>query len=319
MITDTSLGSENHLVALARRARRLPNLVLTLIVGLAILVGGEALFGLPAVLLLSTLAGTRPRELVEGASGSPIISGLYWATVLVVAFAGTYLLLWIWLRLYERRPFWTLGLEPSGAGWKVVRGALSGLIMMGAAVGLLALAGLVEPEGSAPELVGWSALPGVLIVLLGWAVQGPAEEAVCRGWMLPVIAARYRLWLGVAVSAAFFAAAHALNPGIGPIAVVNLALYGLFAALYALREGGIWGIAPNHAVWNWAQGNLFGLEVSGTPSAGGMLVNLIEIGPDEMTGGTFGPEGGLAVTLVLLAAIAVLLTRPRRGRRGPMP
>jgi len=48
-----------------------------------------------------------------------------------------------------------------------------------------------------------------------------------------------------------------------PTALANLALYGLFAALYALREGGIWGISAQHTAWNWAQGNIFGLQVSG--------------------------------------------------------
>lgn len=277
------------------------------------LLGGEALFGLPAVLALAVLGGTNPDEVVAANSGSPFLSGLYQSITLVVAFAGTYLLLWLWVRRFERRPFWTLGFEPNGAAAKVARGALSGVVMMAGSVGLLALAGFIEAEPGPPDLQGASALPGVLVALVGWAVQGPAEELVCRGWMLPVLAARYRLWLGVAVSSLFFAAAHAFNPGISAIAVLNLALYGLFAALYALREGGLWGISANHALWNWVQGNGFGFEVSGTAVAGGMLVNLMETGPDELTGGPFGPEGGLAVTAVLLAAILFLLLR----RPGP--
>ena len=97
--------------------------------------------------------------------------------------------------------------------------------------------------------------------------------------------------------------------------------YGLFAALYALREGGIWGISAQHAVWNWAQANLYGFEVSGIGANGGSLFNLMETGPDPLTGGAFGPEGGLAVTLVLLLAIALLVLQPRltRGRALERP
>jgi membrane protease YdiL (CAAX protease family) len=158
----------------------------------------------------------------------------------------------------------------------------------------------------------------VLIALLGWAVQGPAEELVCRGWMLPVIAARYRLWTGVLVSAVFFAVLHAINPNLTPIAGLNLVLYGLFAALYVLREGSLWGISAQHAAWNFAQGNLFGFEVSGIAPAGGMLLNMMETGPDEVTGGAFGPEGGLAITAVLVIGIVVLLAGRRRSVPRPV-
>jgi len=38
-----------------------------------------------------------------------------------------------------------------------------------------------------------------------------------------------------------------------------------------------------------------------------MLLNLVETGPDVVTGGAFGPEGGLAVTLVIGLGIGALL------------
>jgi membrane protease YdiL (CAAX protease family) len=190
--------------------------------------------------------------------------------------------------------------------------------MLGGAVALLAAVGYAGPEDGPPQLQGVAALPGVLIALLGWAVQGPAEELICRGWMLPVLAARYRLRTGVIVSSLFFAVLHGLNPNLTVIAGLNLALYGLFAALYALREGGIWGIGAQHAAWNWAQGNVFGFEVSGIAPAGGMVLNLMETGPDEVTGGAFGPEGGLAITAVLVVGIVVLLAS-RRSLERPSP
>jgi membrane protease YdiL (CAAX protease family) len=306
-VADTWLSTENHLVALARRAGRLPSLWLTLVVGTAIVILGELLFGLPVFLATSAVTGQAPRSWSAAVADSAVLSGLYQTVALVVSFLGVYVLVWLWLRWYERRPFWTVGFERAGAVRKALRGAVAGLLMLGGAVALMAVAGFAAPEDGPPQLQGPAAASGVLVALLGWAVQGPAEELVCRGWMLPVLAARYRLWLGVLVSSLFFAVLHGVNPGLTPIAGLNLALYGLFAALYALREGGLWGIGAQHAAWNWAQGNLFGFQVSGIEPAGGMLVNLMETGPDEVTGGAFGPEGGLAITLVLLAGIVVLL------------
>ena len=137
-------------------------------------------------------------------------------------------------------------------------------------------------------------------------MQGPAEEALTRGWLLPVIGARYRPIYGVIISSVIFAIFHSFNPNLGPIAILNLFLFGVFTALYALYEGGLWGIFSIHAVWNWAQGNIFGFEVSGGTASGGTLFNLMEVGPDIITGGPFGPEGGLAVTGVLVISCVIV-------------
>jgi hypothetical protein len=68
-----------------------------------------------------------------------------------------------------------------------------------------------------------------------------------------------------------------------------------------------------HVAWNWVQGCLFGLVVSGQRSVP-TLINLQTTGPDVVTGGAFGPEGGLAVTAVFLVGIAlVLLLRPKQS------
>jgi hypothetical protein len=68
-----------------------------------------------------------------------------------------------------------------------------------------------------------------------------------------------------------------------------------------------------HAVWNWAQGNLFGFAVSGMEIESGTLVDLMEAGPDQITGGLFGPEGGLVVTLVLVLSILLVGWAARRS------
>ncbi len=92
-----------------------------------------------------------------------------------------------------------------------------------------------------------------------------------------------------------------------PLALLNLVLMGIFMGLYAMREGSIWGISALHSAWNWVQGNFFGFEVSGNSARGGTLINLTETGPDWFTGGTFGPEGGLVVTIFLMIGILVIL------------
>ncbi|MFM8367254.1 MAG: lysostaphin resistance A-like protein, partial [Chloroflexota bacterium] len=170
-----------------------------------------------------------------------------------------------------------------------------------------------------PAEQGFPAIAGVMLVLIGWIVQGGAEEVLIRGWVLPVIGARYKPWVGLLVSSLIFALLHGLNPNLSVIALVNLALFGVFAGLYAMREGSMWGISALHTVWNWVQGNFFGLQVSGNGAGGGTLINLMETGADWLTGGEFGPEGGLAVTIVLLISIAITLFWKSNQINEPQP
>ena len=120
--------------------------------------------------------------------------------------------------------------------------------------------------------------------------------------------------VGVLVTSILFALLHIFNANLGLIALFNLMLFGVFAAFYAMREGSLWGVFAVHSFWNWVQGNLFGMEVSGLPVRLEALIDLKEIGPDWFTGGAFGPEGGIAVTLLLLAGVIVLWLLEGRNR-----
>ncbi|MDP9309756.1 MAG: CPBP family intramembrane metalloprotease [Chloroflexota bacterium] len=304
------LAPNNHLIALARQGKRLPHLVLLLIVSIIATFVMQILGIIPALLVLQLLGAGDNSALASAARGAILLIG---STSLIFAF------IWAWLRWFDQRPYWTLGLEPRGALGKYARGLLVGLLMFAAAVGLAAAFGYVAYEQGDPQQQGLAALGGVLLITLGWIVQGASEEVLCRGWLLPSIGGRYRPWLGVFISALVFALLHSLNPGLSVLAMVNLFLFGIFAALYALYEGGLWGIFALHSVWNWAQGNLFGFEVSGTTPEGGSLLNLQETGPDLITGGRFGPEGGLVVSAVLLGGILVLVALARRMSRSPVP
>src|SRR5262249_36548990 len=167
-----------------------------------------------------------------------------------------YMALWIWLRLSSKRPFRSLGLENHGAFRRILRGALIAGLMMAVTGGLAFLPGATIAPAS--QTSGQAALGIGILNLLSYAVQGPAEEALFRGWLLPVIGSRYLPLIGVSVSSVLFSVAHALSPGITPLGFLNLFLFGVFTAVYSLAEGGIWGACAWHAVWNWAMGNVVG-------------------------------------------------------------
>ncbi len=243
-----------------------------------------------------------PMALPATAAG---LSGL-----LVGGFAPIFILVWLWVMLIERRSPWSVGLEKRGWLRKYLRGALVGLGMSGAAVILPAALGYYHLEGGFDLSGGGSA---ALILALGWGVQGAGEEVLFRGFLFPILGVHYGAGAGVLASSFLFALMHIFNPNPNLLALLNLTLFGVFAAIYAAREGSLWGIFAVHSAWNWALANLFGLEVSGLPLQVQPLLNLSEAGPDWLTGGLFGPEGGIMVTLILLAGILTVLWPGRRA------
>jgi len=320
------LNPNNHLFKLARSGRRLPHIILAIVMSFVFVLVAQFAGGIPAgvIVILLSWSELDPATLE---SNPDAVMGLVFPNTaleqtifLVLAFGPIFLIIWGWLALVEKRPLWTIGLERQGALRNYLRGLLVGLLMFGAAIGISGALGYIDTEAGGSQPQGVVALGGALLVFLGWTIQGPAEEALMRGWLFPVVGARYTPLVGVIVSSVIFAGLHSLNffglamdPLFIGLALLNLFLFGVFTALYALYEKGLWGVFSIHAVWNWAQGNVFGFEVSGGPAPGGTLFNLMETGPDAITGGPFGPEGGLTVTVVLLIACSLVVWLANRG------
>ncbi|WP_055665960.1 CPBP family intramembrane glutamic endopeptidase [Desnuesiella massiliensis] len=223
---------------------------------------------------------------------------------LIIPLGLTTLSIFIWVVLVERRNIGSLGFEKEQWIKKYLRGFLIGIFMLSICSIIYVFLGAVEYDEIAAG--GGKVLWGVLILLLGWIIQGAAEEIMTRGWLMQVIGVRYNMPLGIIISSTIFGAMHLFNPGVSKLSLVNLVLFGVFAALYAIWEEGLWGICALHSAWNWAQGNIFGFKVSGAEPAGGTLLAFRTTGSDIITGGAFGPEGGLVVSLILTIGILVL-------------
>lgn len=313
------LDPDNHLFNLARRgelrlpaglpaeARELidrwlyPAAVLLFALMVPILSG---LLGMPFVALLQAVAA-------PSTEAAAALVGLFGA--LVFGFLPVFVLVGIWLRLAEKRGLATTGMARQGATRNYLRGLLVGLVLFGTAVAVLALLGFVTLEDTTGA-AGGAGVAGALFLLLAWMVQGAAEELLARGFVLPIVGARWGTVAGIVISSSLFSLLHFFNPNVSLLAFVNLFLFGVFAALYALYEGSLWGIFAVHSVWNWAQGNLFGFEVSGINVQSAIIFDFAEAGPNWLTGGPFGPEGGAVVTAVLtIACILVFVAQRRHG------
>jgi membrane protease YdiL (CAAX protease family) len=208
----------------------------------------------------------------------------------------------IYCRAIEGRRLATLGFRRGHALREYLAGAFIGFALLSLAVLICVLAGALNYEGLVLGSVGL-----LVLLLLGFLVQGLSEEVLCRGYFMVSLARRQSLVAAVLVSSCFFGALHIFNSSVQPLAILNTVLFGCVAAVYLLKRGDIWGAAAIHSLWNFAQGNIYGISVSGMEKMESVLNFTPVAGGELISGGDYGIEGGLAATIVLAIALIVAL------------
>ena len=185
--------------------------------------------------------------------------------------------------------------------------------------GLMSLVYLVLKLTGQIRFNGWGftskAVPVLISSIIMWIPQGACEEVMFRGYMLPVLKKRTgKIWSFI-ISSLLFSLFHSMNVGYTPLASINLFLIALFFALISYRSGSIWITCGAHTAWNFCQGNLYGLQVSGSDLSAAICDTRYTKGAKAIiTGGSFGPEGGLAVTAVIVPLLIILLIAVIRDR-----
>lgn len=212
--------------------------------------------------------------------------------------------------LAERRSLCSLGFTKRGAVVEYAVGILGGLTLFGLPVLLCMATGtltltLADP---APSL-----LP-LLLCFAGFIIQGASEELLCRSYLMVSLSRGLPPWACAVINALLFSLLHLGNPGVSVIPLVNIFLFGILASLLTLRRGSVWMACAIHSLWNFSQGNLFGIPVSGLSGLPSPLTAEVTEGKWQtlVNGGAFGLEGGLAVTLVMVAACGVTLLMPTK-------
>lgn len=196
-------------------------------------------------------------------------------------------------------------------------GAAFGLCGLGAAAAYALVAGALGDGESAPTGPGLL-LWGSLLILF----MAAAEEIYFRGWVQPVLSARYGAAAGVLLSALAFAALHLMGGARSPTSIINLFLGGLLFGLLALRGGGIAAAVAAHFTWNWSEQIVLGLDPNPGVGTFGAIVNYDLSGAALWGGSDEGLNASIAMTIALLALVIplIILARatPRSGAGAPV-
>lgn len=261
-------------------------IVLVVVAGL---IGGFIGIGLDAIDFLGTF------PIVQGA----LLTLLIPFTVVTIAFG-------LYVKLVEQRSVETLGFVAKDRMKKYAVGFLIGVGMIAFQILVISMAGGFTFEFEFNNTVLFS----LIVMLFAFIVQGGAEEFMTRGFLLQAVGRRHgRVW-AIIVSTLIFVLLHGMNPNITEVGFTNLALFSVFACLYALREGDIIGICALHSAWNWFMGPVMGVYVSGIDMPGETLGKIAYTSENALlTGGNFGLEGGLLCTLVLVIGSVILIVQ----------
>lgn len=207
------------------------------------------------------------------------------------------------LHFFDRQPFWSIGLQPAGAGRGMGGGFLLGFLMAEAVILFEVAAGLVTIQSAADlRMADLAVLAPACILLL---VAAATEEVLFRGYPFQRLVEATGGLGAIAISSALFGLLHGGNPDASLLSIVNTMLAGVLFSVAYLRTRALWLPMGAHFAWNWT------LAVSGFPVSGLRLAEVpwqAESASEKLWlyGGSYGPEGGLAATVVLLAGTGLV-------------
>ncbi len=229
------------------------------------------------------------------------------AALLSIAFSVS--AYWLFVRFVERKPF--TDFARTGAAKELAIGIAVGFAMFSAVVAVLAAIGDYHVLG----MRSWN----VLMPAFGMGlITGVGEEILFRGVFFRYAEAWLGSWIALGLSAALFGAVHIGNPNATVLAAFAIAIEAgiMLAAIYMITRR-LWAAIGLHFAWNFTQGGLYGIAVSGNETRG--LIDARTSGPELLTGGSFGAEASLPAMLIATGAGLIMLVIAHRSGKFVAP
>ena len=213
-----------------------------------------------------------------------------------------------------RDGIWTrVGLGARALRWRAIGiGLAAGTLAILVPSAALIAAGRFALEKQ-PELQSWMSASGVALVVLTLAAL--AEELFMRGYVLTTLRASVGTPGAIVITSVLFALLHLGNPDPTVVGIAMVGLAGYFLAVVRIATGSLYAAWMAHLAWNFAQAALLHAPVSGLPLPQPGY-RLVDHGPAWLTGGSWGPEGGIAAAVGMLVTIFLLISVLKRRATG---
>ncbi len=221
---------------------------------------------------------------------------------LVATLGATYTM----TRFINRKPFGAIGLSLHSHMFREFGvGCLLGFLMVSGIFVIELMSGFIYLEWS-----GLSPLHCVRVVswaLVGFSVAAFVEEVLFRGYFFQSLIQWITFLPATLVLAVVFAGSHYANPHATIFSLVNVGFAGVWLSIAYFKTRSLWLPFGLHLSWNFTQTTVFAFPTSGISFPEDRLMNLTQSGPEWMTGGAFGPEGGVLATIALVVCTWYIL------------
>ena len=194
----------------------------------------------------------------------------------------------------------TLGQKLTSLG----KGLLLGALFLGLETALVALSGTAT--FSFNQFSFW-----LIPVIIPLFIQCSAEEILLRGYVLSVVGEKHSWDTVCFVSGTLFIFHHIVNMeyyGFNAMFCLNVFLLGVAFCLFVWDEGNFWIVCGIHTAWNYVQSYLFSTSINSDPNSIGMFLGQVS-GGNAFYEATYGYEGALTTTVLMVVLIAVLVYR----------
>lgn len=215
--------------------------------------------------------------------------------MMICQLAGTIFTVGLFQKFISREDFVSIGLNFVGFKTDFYKGLLAGTVLICSGFILLIVLNL-----TLIDLTYFSFYDQIFYFFL-FTVVSLNEEIAIRGYILHNLSSSFDKYVALIISSLVFMTMHLGNPNIGILSLVNLFLAGIFLGIYTIHKNNLWFPIGAHLTWNYLQGPIFGFEVSGNK-----INSLFEQklnGHELLTGGNFGFEGSIILTLFLIISI----------------
>ncbi|HRH45967.1 MAG TPA: type II CAAX endopeptidase family protein [Pyrinomonadaceae bacterium] len=233
------------------------------------------------------------------------------ATTSLISTVLATILGWLCGKIFEDLPLKALGWVFNRT-W--LKDFLLGLILGGLSIAFAVLLAmptdgisLVRNQTTEMNLIVWTLISSFGVFFIAAA----AEEVMFRGYVMQTLFRAKLAWLGILLTSLPFALAHLGNPDANIISTINTGLAGIWFGIAYLKTRSLWFPFGLHLAWNWFQGAVFGINVSGISQiAPNPLLRAIDQGPTWLTGGHYGVEAGFVCTIALLVSMLLIWFLP---------
>lgn len=272
----------------------------------------QGIFIYPAVFVFMTKSQDITTLIGEGNINSDkilslwdkIISGNFDWIILVSLFSmyAVIVVVLLYCRFFEKRSFASMGLRKGNVITELSVGFIIGAVMLSCVIAIGTIIGAFEFNGFSHSKY-WI----VIFYLFGCIIQGFAEELLVHGYFMTSLSRSVPPIRALVLSSLMYVLIYSGRSGLSMISYINMFLFAVVLGIYIIKRGNIWGACTIHSAWNFFISIIFVVSSSGDSSNSALVSFTSNGGLEKVTGGIYGIENGLLVTLVLFVFLGVVL------------